>query len=93
MCHGYPLGLVRGGESERGRTGGNLEEGPLPFLIPCGSFWHVFFTPFFGRNFDTQNGANMAPNGGQNGCQNHEKSMKNGVWKQGPKKIAKMCEN
>ena len=23
----------------------------------------------------------------------HEKSMKNGVWKQGPKKIAKMCEN
>ena len=53
----------------------------------------IIFVIFFDVNSDTQNGANMAPNGGQNGCQNHEKSMKNGVWKQGPKKIANMSEN
>ena len=31
-------------------------------------------------------------NGGQNGAQNRSKSIKDRVWKQGPKKITKKCE-
>ena len=35
----------------------------------------------------------MIQNGGQNGAPNRLKSIKDRVWKQGPKKIAKKCEN
>ena len=72
----YEKAKLQGGEFEGGEKGGASDR--FQGLLWEGvrshqdSIFDHIMHPFFDLNADTQNGADMVPNGGQNGAPNHK---------------------